>query len=227
MKAYRHADGSIWTLPARPQRRARLQRSRRRLGAAGARRTEYFLQAARASSSRSTVAWVPSRRRRRASICGRSCSPRRPSSASAPRRRSRYMRDRQPRRRLLHRAASSRSRIWLSEEYARAGTRRHRRGQDRRQLRVEPARRRARPRERAATRCVFLNEAGHYVEELGGMNIVLRLRRRLASSRPESGSILEGITRDSLLQLAGRTAATPSSERPVSDRRVARGRGVR
>jgi branched-chain amino acid aminotransferase len=46
----------------------------------------------------------------------------------------------------------------------------------------------------------FLDDAGN-LEELGGMNIVL-VRRDGTLVTPESDSILEGITRDSILQLA-------------------------
>ncbi|HKH07519.1 MAG TPA: aminotransferase class IV, partial [Agromyces sp.] len=47
---------------------------------------------------------------------------------------------------------------------------------------------------------LFLDNDG-YIEELGGMNIVF-VRRDGTLVTPESDSILEGITRDSVLQLA-------------------------
>ena len=47
---------------------------------------------------------------------------------------------------------------------------------------------------------LFLDE-GKYLEELGGMNVVLVYRDGTVVT-PESDSILEGITRDSVLQLA-------------------------
>ncbi len=47
---------------------------------------------------------------------------------------------------------------------------------------------------------LFLDDAGN-LEELGGMNIVL-VRRDGSLLTPESESILEGITRDSVLRLA-------------------------
>ena len=49
---------------------------------------------------------------------------------------------------------------------------------------------------------LFLDsEKGEYLEELGGMNVVFVYRDGRVVT-PESDSILEGITRDSLLQLA-------------------------
>ncbi|MEP6479522.1 MAG: aminotransferase class IV, partial [Rhodoglobus sp.] len=49
---------------------------------------------------------------------------------------------------------------------------------------------------------LFLDsEEGKYLEELGGMNVVL-VKKDGTLITPESDSILEGITRDSILQLA-------------------------
>jgi branched-chain amino acid aminotransferase len=49
---------------------------------------------------------------------------------------------------------------------------------------------------------MFLDsEKGEYLEELGGMNVVL-VRSDGTLVTPDSDSILEGITRDSILQLA-------------------------
>jgi branched-chain amino acid aminotransferase len=55
---------------------------------------------------------------------------------------------------------------------------------------------------------------GEYLEELGGMNVVLVTRdNRLIT--PDSDSILEGITLDSILQL-GRDRGYTIEQRPVS-----------
>jgi len=54
-----------------------------------------------------------------------------------------------------------------------------------------------------------------YVDELGGMNIVFVLDDGSLVTPPLTGTILPGITRDSILKLAGR-AGRQVSERPVS-----------
>ena len=84
LKAYRHADGSIWTF--RPyENAARMQRSAARL-ALPELPSEYFIDSLRAAhrGRRRLGADAPPRR---ASTCARSCSRRRRSSACAPRRR--------------------------------------------------------------------------------------------------------------------------------------------
>lgn len=56
--------------------------------------------------------------------------------------------------------------------------------------------------ENGCSQVLFLDsEEGEYIEELGGMNVVL-VKRDGTLLTPESDSILKGITRDSLLQLA-------------------------
>jgi len=56
--------------------------------------------------------------------------------------------------------------------------------------------------EHGCAQVLFLDaEEGRYIEELGGMNVVL-VKRDGTLVTPESDSILEGITRDSILQLA-------------------------
>lgn len=61
---------------------------------------------------------------------------------------------------------------------------------------------------------LFLNEAGSDLEELGGMNIVL-VKADGTLVTPESESILDGVTRNSLLQLA-EDAGHTVERRPVS-----------
>src|SRR5690606_30640801 len=69
--------------------------------------------------------------------------------------------------------------------------------------------------EQGCAQVMFLDSAeGTYLEELGGMNIVLAYKDgRLVT--PKSDSILEGITRDSILQLA-RDRGHTVEERPVT-----------
>jgi branched-chain amino acid aminotransferase len=62
---------------------------------------------------------------------------------------------------------------------------------------------------------LFLDAAeGKYIEELGGMNIVFVYKDGTIVT-PDSDSILEGITRDSILQLA-RDRGHTVEERPVA-----------
>ena len=68
---------------------------------------------------------------------------------------------------------------------------------------------------------VFLDaQEGRYVEELGGMNMYfVYADGRIVT--PETGTILEGITRRSIIELAGKLGYQVE-ERRISDRRVAR-----
>src|SRR3954447_15847174 len=96
LKAYRHADGSIWTFrpeqnAARMQTSARRRRGRRWSGPPAVSPCQNCPPST--SSSRSSSSW-PSMERgcrvppRPACTCGRSCSPKRRSSGSGPRPRS-------------------------------------------------------------------------------------------------------------------------------------------
>ncbi|MDO5051428.1 MAG: branched-chain amino acid aminotransferase [Pseudoclavibacter sp.] len=93
--------------------------------------------------------------------------------------------------------------IWLSEHYSRAG----RGGTGAAKCggnyaaSLLPQRQAA---ERGCEQVLFLDACeGRYLEELGGMNLCL-VRRDGTILTPESDSILPGITRDSLLELAQR-----------------------
>jgi branched-chain amino acid aminotransferase len=69
--------------------------------------------------------------------------------------------------------------------------------------------------ENGCAQVLFLDsEEGKYVEELGGMNVVL-VHRDGTLITPGSGTILEGITLDSVLQLA-RDRGHTVEQRPVS-----------
>lgn len=89
--------------------------------------------------------------------------------------------------------------IWLSTSYARAGkggTGAAKTGGNYASSLLPQAE----AAEKGCAQVLFLSE-GRHLEELGGMNVVLVYRDgRLVT--PESESILEGITRDSILQLA-------------------------
>ena len=132
LKAYRHADGSVWTF--RPEANAaRMQRSATRL-ALPELPVDDFLASIDALV-RVDERWVPERRRgRRASTCGRSCSPPRRSSGCGPAQHVTYMVIASPAGAYFASGPKPVS-ILVSEHYTRAGRRRHGRGQDRRQLR--------------------------------------------------------------------------------------------
>jgi branched-chain amino acid aminotransferase len=91
--------------------------------------------------------------------------------------------------------------IWLSTNYARAGkggTGAAKTGGNYASSLVAQAE----AYEHGCAQVLFLDsQEGKYLEELGGMNVVL-VKKDGTLVTPESDSILEGITRDSILQLA-------------------------
>jgi branched-chain amino acid aminotransferase len=104
--------------------------------------------------------------------------------------------------------------IWLSTKYARAGkggTGAAKTGGNYASSLLPQAE----AAEHGCQQVLFLDE-GTYLEELGGMNVILVYRDgRLVT--PESDSILEGITRDSVLQLARDRGHTVESRRVTID----------
>jgi branched-chain amino acid aminotransferase len=89
--------------------------------------------------------------------------------------------------------------IWLSTQYARAGkggTGAAKTGGNYASSLLPQAE----AHEKGCQQVLFVDE-GKYLEELGGMNVVL-VRKDGTLVTPESDSILEGITRDSILRLA-------------------------
>ncbi|MCH1867326.1 branched-chain amino acid aminotransferase [Nocardioides sp. CFH 31398] len=93
--------------------------------------------------------------------------------------------------------------LWLTEEYTRAG----RGGMGAAKTGGNYASSLVAQQEAIAAGCdqvVFLDaEHGRYVEELGGMNMYF-VHRDGHISTPETGTILEGITRASVIELAGK-----------------------
>src|SRR4029077_301679 len=68
--------------------------------------------------------------------------------------------------------------------------------------------------EHGCDQVVFLDAAEHrWVEELGGMNVVFVFDDGSIQTPPLSGTILPGITRDSILQLARRQGRVVREER--------------
>jgi len=194
IKAYRHADGSIHTF--RPEQNAlRLQRSARRL-ALPELPVEYFLQ-----SLRELIAvdgdWVPagedqSLYLRPFMFAKEAFLGVRPANKVA------YYLIASPVAAYFKGGAKPVS-IWLSEDYARAGkggTGAAKTGGNYAASLLPQAQ----AHEEGCDQVVFL-DAERNVEELGGMNIVFVYKDGTIVT-PQSPSILEGITRDSLLQLA-------------------------
>ena len=209
MKAYRHEDGSIWTF--RPEANAgRMQRSARRL-ALPELPLEYFVDALR-----QLVAvdgdWVPSAPEtslylRPFMFAKEAFLGVRPAEKVA------FYLIGSPAGAYFHGGVAPVS-IWLSTNYARAGkggTGAAKTGGNYASSLVAQAE----ATENGCAQVMFLDSAeGKYLEELGGMNIVLVFQDgRLVT--PKSDSILEGITRDSILQLA-RDRGHTVEERPVT-----------
>ena len=149
LKAYRHADGSIWTF--RPEANAA-----RSPAAPAAWRCPSCPR--RTSSSRCARSSPPTRpgcrpatRARRASTCGRSCSRPRPSSACVRPQRGHLLRHRLPGRRLLLRRPQAGHALALDGLRARRRGR-HRRRQVRWQLRLARSPASSRASSTAATR---------------------------------------------------------------------------
>jgi branched-chain amino acid aminotransferase len=196
LKAYRHADGSIWTF--RPEANAaRLQRSARRL-ALPELPTELFVE-----SLRELIAvdgrWVPSAPETSLYL--------RPFMFAAeaflgvrPAKKVYYLLIASPAGAYFKSGPAPVS-IWLSEGYARAGhggTGAAKTGGNYASSLLPQAE----AYEHGCAQVLFLDSAeGRYLEELGGMNIVL-VKADGTLVTPESDSILEGITRDSILELA-------------------------
>ena len=207
IKAYRHADGSVHTF--RPEQNAvRLQRSARRM-ALPELPVEYFLQSLREIIA-VDGAWVPSGDDQSLYL--------RPFEFA----KEAFLGVRPAQKVAYYLIASPAGsyftggvkpvRIWLSEEYSRAGkggTGKAKTGGNYASSLLPQSE----AYEKGCDQVVFLDSDGN-IEELGGMNIVF-VHKDGRIVTPESDSILEGITRDSLLQLAEDRGHTVE-RRPVS-----------
>jgi branched-chain amino acid aminotransferase len=196
LKAYRHADGSIWSF--RPEANAaRMQRSARRL-ALPELPTEYFLAALRELIA-ADGDWVPSAPDTSLYL--------RPFMFA----KEAFLGVRPAEKVAFYVIASPAGAyftgglapvsIWLSTHYSRAGkggTGAAKTGGNYASSLVAQAE----AYEHGCAQVLFLDsEEERYLEELGGMNIVL-VKKDGTLVTPASDSILEGITRDSILQLA-------------------------
>ncbi|MCU4672145.1 branched-chain amino acid aminotransferase [Microbacterium fluvii] len=194
IKAYRHEDGSVWTF--RPEQNGRrLQRSARRL-ALPELPVEYFIQSLRELIA-VDGAWVPSGADqslylRPFMFAKEAFLGVRPANKVA------YYLIASPVAAYFKGGAKPVS-IWLSEDYARAGkggTGAAKTGGNYAASLLPQAE----AYEQGCDQVVFLDQNGD-VEELGGMNIVFVYKDGTIVT-PQSDSILEGVTRESLLQLA-------------------------
>jgi branched-chain amino acid aminotransferase len=197
LKAYRHADGSIWTF--RPEKNAeRLQRSARRL-ALPELATDDFVE-----SLRQLVAvdgsWVPSAPEtslyiRPFMIANESFLGVRPSQRVG------YYVIASPAGAYFTGGVAPVS-IWLSTEYSRAG----RGGTGAAKCGGNYAASLLPQQEAYENGCaqvLFLDgETGEHVDELGGMNVFFVHEGGTIVTPRLTGTILEGITRDSIIQLA-------------------------
>ncbi|WP_018717742.1 branched-chain amino acid aminotransferase [Arhodomonas aquaeolei] len=214
IKAYRHPDGSVWTF--RPERNAeRLRASARRL-ALPEPDTGTFLEALEALV-RQDVDWVPTPQHHGAES---SLYLRPFMIASEP-----FLGVRPSRTVDFHVIACPTAayfaggvkpvRIWLSSHYTRAAPG----GTGAAKCGGNYAASLAAQQEASAHDCeqvVFLDASEHrWVEELGGMNVCFVFDNERLVTPPVSGTILEGVTRASLLELAA-DAGLSVEERPVS-----------
>lgn len=196
LKAYRHADGSIWSF--RPDANARrLQRSAQRM-ALPELPVDYFLE-----SLKQLIAvdgdWVPSAPE--TSLYLRPFMFAKEAFLGVrPAKKVNYYVIASPAGAYFTSGPAPVS-IWLSEHYSRAGrggTGAAKTGGNYAASLVAQAE----AAEHGCQQVLFLDSVEQkYLEELGGMNVVLVYKDGTLVT-PQSDSILEGITRDSILQLA-------------------------
>ncbi|MBX3078913.1 MAG: branched-chain amino acid aminotransferase [Salinibacterium sp.] len=211
LKAYRHEDGSIWSF--RPEANAaRMQRSARRL-ALPELPSEYFLDALKQLIAVDGD-WVPSAPEtslylRPYMFAKEAFLGVRPAHKVA------FYVIGSPAGAYFHGGIAPVS-IWLSTNYARAGkggTGAAKTGGNYASSLIAQAE----ATEQGCAQVMFLDSAeGKYLEELGGMNIVLVYKDGTLVT-PQSDSILEGITRDSVLQLARDRGHTVEQRRVTID----------
>jgi len=196
LKAYRHADGSIWSF--RPEANAaRLQRSAVRM-ALPELPTEYFIESLKQLIS-VDGRWVPSAPE--TSLYLRPFMFAKEAFLGVrPANKVNYYLIASPAGPYFSGGIAPLS-IWLSTTYARAGkggTGAAKTGGNYASSLVAQQE----AYDHGCAQVLFLDsEEGKYLEELGGMNIVL-VKKDGTLVTPQSDSILEGITRDSILQLA-------------------------
>ncbi|RZZ89139.1 branched-chain amino acid aminotransferase [Pseudoxanthomonas winnipegensis] len=210
IKAYRHADGSIWTF--RPQANgARLQRSAKRL-ALPELPVELFVESLRQLIA-VDGAWVPSAPETSLYFRPFMIADEAFLGVRAAQKASYYV-IASPAGPYFTKGVAPVS-IWLSTDYARAGkggTGAAKCGGNYAASLLPQTIAQA----QGCSQVLFLDPVeGKYVEELGGMNVFLVFADGRLVTPALSGSILEGITRESILQLV-RDRGLQVEERKVS-----------
>ncbi|MCU1415987.1 MAG: branched-chain amino acid aminotransferase [Schumannella sp.] len=196
LKAYRHADGSVWSF--RPdQNAARMQRSARRL-ALPELPTEYFIESLKQLVA-VDAAWVPNQDE--ASLYLRPFMFAKEAFLGVrPAAKVNYYLIASPAGAYFSGGITPLE-IWLSTKFTRAGhggMGQAKTGGNYASSLVAQAE----AYENGCQQVLFLDaEEGTYLEELGGMNVVLLTRDKKLIT-PDSDSILEGITLASIMQLA-------------------------
>lgn len=207
LKAYRHADGSIWSF--RPEANAaRMQRSAVRM-ALPELPTEYFIDSLKQLIA-ADGAWVPDAAETSLYI--------RPFMFAKeaflgvrPAKKVNYYVIASPAGAYFTGGVAP-VKIWLSREFNRAGaggTGAAKTGGNYASSLLPQAQ----AAENGCAQVLFLDSVeGKYIEELGGMNVVL-VKKDGTLVTPESDSILAGITRDSILELAADRGLTVERRR--------------
>jgi len=196
LKAYRHSDGSIWTFRA-DQNAARMQRSAKRL-ALPELPTEYFIDSLKQLIA-VDGAWVPSKDE--TSLYLRPFMFAKEAFLGVrPAAKVNYYVIASPAGAYFSGGITPLE-IWLSTKYTRAGhggMGQAKTGGNYASSLVAQAE----AYDNGCQQVLFLDaEEGKYLEELGGMNVVLVTRDKKLIT-PDSDSILEGITLASIMQLA-------------------------
>lgn len=199
MKAYRHADGSVWSF--RPEENAaRMERSSHRL-ALPVLPVEDFVQAVQALVE-IDQRWVPDAEGEKSLYLRPFMFASEAFLGVRPAQHVTFMVIASPAGAYFKGGVKPVS-LWLTEEYTRAG----RGGMGAAKTGGNYASSLVAQQEASSHGCdqvVFLDaQEGRYVEELGGMNMYfVYADGRIVT--PETGTILEGITRASIMELAGK-----------------------
>ncbi|MDF9716024.1 branched-chain amino acid aminotransferase [Nocardioides sp. ChNu-153] len=199
MKAYRHADGSVWTF--RPEANAeRMERSSRRLALPVLPPADFV--ATVDELVRTDARWVPDGEGEKSLYLRPFMFASETFLGVRPAQHVTYMVIASPAGAYFKGGVRPVS-LWLTEEYTRAG----RGGMGAAKTGGNYASSLVAQQEASAHGCdqvVFLDaQEGRYVEELGGMNMYF-VHADGRISTPETGTILEGITRSSIIELAGK-----------------------
>ncbi|MFW6774045.1 branched-chain amino acid aminotransferase [Nocardioides sp. CPCC 205120] len=199
MKAYRHADGSVWTF--RPEANAeRMERSARRLALPVLPPADFVETVD--ELVRTDARWVPDGEGEKSLYLRPFMFASEKFLGVRPAQHVTYMVIASPAGAYFKGGVRPVS-LWLTEEYTRAG----RGGMGAAKTGGNYASSLVAQQEASAHGCdqvVFLDaQEGRYVEELGGMNMYF-VHADGRISTPETGTILEGITRSSIIELAGK-----------------------